>query len=87
MEFDMFTQATKNITISIPKALYLVGIIGGVWAILVIVAAILAYLPEHPDFSVFTIYLSHIGDTPVWPQIFFNSGTLIAAPIRYLVLI
>jgi hypothetical membrane protein len=87
MEFEMFTQDTKKVTISIPNALKLVGIIGGVWAILVIVAATLAYLPEHPDFSVFTIYLSDIGDTPGWPQIFFNSGTLIAVPIRYLVLI
>ena len=83
----MFSQGTKSVTIGIPKALKLVGIIGGVWGTLVIVAAILAYLPEHPDFSIFTIYLSDIGDTPGWPQIFFNSGTLIAVPIRYLVLI
>jgi len=83
----MYLQVTKNVTISIPKALKLVGIIGGVWAILVIVAAILAFLPDHPDFSIFTIYLSDFGDTPGWPQIFFNAGTLIAVPIRYLFLV
>jgi len=71
--------------IHIPGALKLVGIIGGVWAILVVLTATLAYLPGHPDFSIFTTYLSDIGDTSVWPQILFNSGTLIAAPMRYLV--
>jgi hypothetical protein len=28
-----------------------------------------------------------MGDTSGWPQIFWNSGTLIAVPIRYLVLV
>lgn len=83
----MVTQDMKSVIIGIPKALKLVGIIGGVWAALVIVAAILAYLPEHPGFSIFTVYLSDIGDTPGWPQIFFNSGTLIAVPICYQVLV
>lgn len=83
----MFAQDAKSVTISIPKALKLTGIIGGVWAILVILVATFAYLPDHPDFSIFTTYLSDIGDTPGWPQIFFNSGTLIAVPIRYLVLV
>ena len=83
----MFTQNTKYMTISVPAALKLVGIVGGVWAILTILGATLAYLPAHPDFSIFTTYLSDIGDTPGWPQIIFNSGTLIAVPIRYLVLV
>ncbi len=80
-------QKNNQIAINIPGALQLVGIIGGVWALLVIMAALLAYLPEHPDFSPFTTFLSDIGDTSGWPQILFNSGTLIAAPIRYLFLI
>ncbi|MEW5873426.1 MAG: hypothetical protein AB1894_29465 [Chloroflexota bacterium] len=54
---------------------------------LTIVTAVLAYLPGHPDFSIFSTYLSDIGDTPGWPQIFFNSGTLLAAPLRYLILV
>lgn len=83
----MFAQDAKSVTISIPKALKLTGFIGGVWAILVILVATFAYLPDHPDFSIFTTYLSDVGDTPGWPQIFFNSGTLIAVPIRYLVLV
>jgi hypothetical membrane protein len=80
-------MSAKNTTLSIPKSLKLVGIIGGTWAMLVILAAVLAYLPGHPDFSIFTTYLSDIGDTPGWPQIIFNSGTLISVPIRYLVLV
>jgi len=74
-------------SISIPRALRLVGIIGGIWAILVIAAATLAYIPDHPDFSPFTTFMSDMGDTPGWPQILFNSGTLIGVPMRYLVLV
>ena len=73
--------------ISVPGALKLVGLVGGVWAILVVLAATMAYLPGHSDFSLFTTYLSDIGDTAGWPQILFNSGTLIGAPIRYLVVV
>lgn len=83
----MLAQKDNQIAISIPRALLLVGMVGGAWAILVIVAATLAYLPGHPDFSPFTTFLSDIGDTPGWPQILFNSGTLIAVPIRFLALV
>lgn len=83
----MNEQSTRNMTISIPQALKLVGVIAGTWAILTILAAVLAYLPEHPNFSIFNTYMSDMGDTPGWPQIFFNSGTLIAVSIRYLVLV
>jgi len=83
----MFTQKDNRTVIIIPSALKLVGIIGGAWAILVVLTATLAYLPGHPDFSLFATYLSDIGDAAGWPQILFNSGTLIAAPIRYLVLV
>ena len=81
----MLIKKSNETTISIPGALKLVGIIGGVWAILVVLTSTLAYLPKHPDFSIFTTYLSDIGDTPVWPQVLFNSGTLIAAPLRYFI--
>jgi hypothetical membrane protein len=81
----MLIKKNNETTISIPGALKLVGIVGGVWAILVVLTATLAYLPKHPDFSIFTTYLSDIGDTPVWPQVLFNSGTLIAAPLRYFI--
>jgi phosphotransferase system glucose/maltose/N-acetylglucosamine-specific IIC component len=80
-------QKGNQSVILIPSALQLVGIIGGVWGILVVLSATLAYLPEHLEFSLFTTYLSDIGATPGWPQILFNAGTLIAAPIRYLVLV
>jgi hypothetical membrane protein len=83
----MTSQQFKPLTLSISHSLKVVGIIGGTWAILVILAATLAYLPEHPGFSIFNTYLSDMGDTSGWPQIFWNSGTLIAVPIRYLVLV
>jgi len=77
----------KQTNISLPSALKLVGIIAGVWAILVVITSTLSYLSGHPDFSIFTTYLSEIGATAGWPQILFNSGTLIAAPMRYLVIV
>lgn len=80
-------KENKQTSISIPTTLKLVGIIAGVWAILVVITSTLSYLSEHPDFSIFTVYLSEIGATAGWPQILFNSGTLIAAPIRYLVIV
>lgn len=83
----MLAKINDQTVISIPGALKLVGIITGTWAILVVLTATLAYLPEHPDFSLFTTYLSDIGDTAGWPQILFNSGTLIAAPMRYLIIV
>lgn len=83
----MIAQGTNQTVIRISAALKWVGIVTGVWAILIVSAAMLAYLPEHPSFSLFTTYLSDIGDTAVWPQIIFNAGTLIAAPMRYLVVV
>lgn len=38
-------------TISIPGALRLLGVMAGVWAVLVAAATTLAYLPEHSEFS------------------------------------
>jgi len=80
-------KENKQTNISLPSALKLVGIIAGVWAILVVITSALSYLSGHPDFSIFSTYLSEIGATAGWPQILFNSGTLIAAPIRYLVIV
>ena len=83
----MLIQENNETVISIPGSLKLVGIIGGVWAILVVLSSTIAYLSAHSDFSFFTTYLSDIGDTPVWPQVLFNSGTLLAAPLRILILV
>lgn len=80
-------QTVRNMTIHIPSALRLVGILGGTWAILITIGMVIAYLPGHPDFSPLTTYLSDMSDTPGWSQIIWNSGTLIAVPIRYLVLV
>jgi len=83
----MLNSQTNRIDISIPFALRLVGIIAGIWGILVVLFATHFYLPGHPDFSIFSTYLSDIGATTGWPQIIFNAGTLVAAPIRYLALV
>jgi hypothetical membrane protein len=74
---------------SIPttKALRSIGAFAFTVAILTVLASVLAYLPVNPEFSIFTTYLSDIGDTPGWPQVWFNSGTLLAAPLRYAVIL
>jgi hypothetical membrane protein len=83
----MNTKKLYNDSISIPLALKWIGILGSTWAVLLILGAVLAYLPAHPNFSLLNTYLSDIGDTDGWPQIIFNSCTLIAIPIRYLFLV
>ncbi|MCJ7473103.1 MAG: Frag1/DRAM/Sfk1 family protein [Actinobacteria bacterium] len=83
----MSNKANKQILIKVPDVLKILGIICGTLAIIIILLSILAYLPEHPNFSIFTTYLSDIGDTPGWPQIIFNSGTLISAPLRFLIIV
>ncbi|NLA41516.1 MAG: hypothetical protein GX874_08935 [Smithella sp.] len=84
----MLTTEDNKTVIHIPSALRIVGIIAGIWGTLVVLLATIAYLSaQHQDFSILTTYLSDIGATAGWPQITFNAGTLIAAPIRYLAIL
>lgn len=82
----MLAKDRTQSMMSVPKAFRAICLVAGTFAVLMIVLATAAYLPNHPDFSPFTTFLSDIGDTSGWPQVIFNSGTLIAAPLRYLVL-
>jgi len=83
----MKAENINQTTISVPASLKIVGIFGATLGFIGTLLATWAYLPAHPDFSMFTVFLSDIGDTPGWPQILFNSTTLIAVPIRYLIII
>lgn len=83
----MSDQNTKNITISIPRSLLMVGLVAGIIGVLEIVLSTIAYANVKPGFDFFATYLSDIGATPVWPQVFFNAGLLIVAPLRYIVLV
>ncbi len=82
----MITQGNRQTALSIPRTLAAMGIIGGTMGILVVGLAVVAYVPDHPEFAPWTTYVSDIGDTAGWPQIVFNSGTLLSTPIRFLVL-
>jgi len=44
-------------------------------------------MPVNPGFSPLATHLSDIGATAGWPQILFSAGTLLAVPIRYLVVV
>jgi hypothetical protein len=80
------TTAESPSTLDVVKVFRWVSLATASYAALVILAAVIAYVPGHPGFSPFTTFLSDIGDTPGWPQVIFSSGTLIAAPLRYMVM-
>ncbi len=81
---DIMVRYEKTILLS--RALRIVGIMGVVLGVGTIFFSTRLYIQNH-NFSVFTTYLSDIGDTPGWPQVVFNSGMLIIAPVRYLFLV
>ena len=83
----MSTLATKYSTLSIPRSLMVVGLIAGSIGVLEIILSTIAYAAVKPGFDLLATYLSDIGATPVWPQVFFNAGMLIVSPLRYVVLI
>jgi hypothetical protein len=86
----MLTRYDNQDFIKIPAALKIAGIIAGAWAVLLVLTTTLAYLPGHPDFSIFTTYLSDMSDpekTAGWAPIIWNSGTLLSVPLRYLVIV
>lgn len=74
-------------TLSIPRSLKIVGLVAGSIGVLEIVLSTIAYAAVRPGFDLLATYLSDIGATPVWPQIFFNAGMLIVSPLRYVVLV
>lgn len=82
----MTEQNTNNITISIPRSLRIIGLTAGSIGVLEIILSTIAYADVKPGFDLFATYLSDIGATPVWPQVFFNAGLLIVAPLRYIFL-
>ena len=74
-------------TLSIARSLRTVGLITGTIGVFEILLSALAYMAVNPGFNLLDTYLSDIGATPVWPQIFFNAGMLIVSPLRYIVLV
>jgi hypothetical membrane protein len=77
---------TTNTTLTVTGALTGVGFGGAALGIATVCLATAFYVQNHA-FSFFTTYLSDIADTQGWPQVTFNTGMLIIAPIRYLFLI
>jgi hypothetical membrane protein len=80
------TMATSTETILVPRALRIVGLTGAALGIATILFSTVLFVQNH-EFSIFTTYLSDVGNTPGWPQVIFNSGMLIVAPVRYLFLV
>jgi hypothetical membrane protein len=83
----MFAQAEERRILSIPNTLKVIGISTAALGLLGTLLAVIAYAQDHPGFSIFTTYLSDIGDTPGWPQVFLNNSIVLISPLRYLVLV
>jgi hypothetical membrane protein len=79
-------QSTSN-SISTAKTFQILGVASLALGLGTVLFASFAYLPGHPDFTIWNTYLSDIGDTAGWPQILFNAGTLLAAPLRFLIVV
>lgn len=79
-------SAERSKAISTARALRVIGLVGLAMGLATVISATLAYLPSHPEFSFFTTYLSDIGDSPGWSQILFNSGTLLSATMRVVII-
>ena len=77
---------TTDISLPVSRALKIMGFSGAALGIATVGFSTAFYIQSH-TFSIFTTYLSDIGDTPGWPQVIFNTGMLIIAPVRYLFLI
>jgi len=80
-------QGNPAIGLSIPSAFRVVGLVAIAIATSAGLFPAALYALDHPDFSLFTTYLSDIGDSGGWPQVLFNTLTLVGAPVRLLVLV
>ncbi len=76
----------SDAAIPVSRALKIIGMTGAALGVGTLLLSTALYMENH-EFSIFTTYLSDIGNTPGWPQTVFNSGMLIIAPLRYLFLI
>ena len=74
-------------SISIPRSLKITGLVAGSIGLLTMILATLTYAAVKPGFNLLETYLSDMGATPIWPQVFWNSGMLIVSPLRYVVLV
>jgi hypothetical protein len=72
---------------SIPSSLKVAGLVTGSLGLLGWILSAIAYISIKPGSNLLATYLSDIGATPVWPQIFWNASMLIVSPLRYVVLV
>ena len=75
-----------NQKLSTDKTLQVIGLACLSIGLLTVIWSALVYAPDHAGFSIFNTYLSDIGDSGGWGETIFKSGTLMAAPLRLLVL-
>ena len=67
-------------------AIRVLGVILIALSLATVTVSALLYAQLQP-FSLFTTYLSDMGNTPPWPQALFNGGMLVGTPLRFLFLL
>jgi hypothetical membrane protein len=77
---------SNQFTLSLPRAIRLVGLAGAAIGIFTVLGSAIAFSREN-DFSVFTTYLSDFGNAPGWTSTLFSSGMLVVAPVRFAFLV
>ena len=73
--------------ISTSETLRLIGTFTFILAILTVLTSVLAYLPTHSEFSIVVIESRNYAVAVGMPQILFNTGTILAAPLRYIIIV
>jgi hypothetical protein len=74
--------ATGPAVVPIHQLVLVVGSCALLIGLVAVVLPIAVYVQGHP-FSFFTVFLSEIGATPVWPQVIVTSAGLVSGPVRY----
>jgi hypothetical membrane protein len=78
----MGSGALGHDSLSLSRSIRIVGLSGAAVGVLTVVAASVAYARER-EFSLFSTYLSDLGNTPGWPAALFNTGMLVVSPLRF----
>lgn len=82
----MNNPASRPPVIALSTLLRVVGSVSATLGLAGVALATFVYSHGH-EFSVFSTYLSDIGNTPKWPMVIFNTMMLAVMPLRYAFLV
>jgi hypothetical membrane protein len=77
----------RRFALGVARSFEILGLSSAVLTVAFTAASIAAYVPDHPELSFVRTYLSDLGATPGWPGILFNTGMLLVAPLRVILVV